>query len=225
MIDLINQFFITKSGERIKVLSQNDLIIKCDNDKTYKLDVPIKSGFLRAENEDIQESLVKLFEEKEEEIEEEPAGPVFVDNSVMRPSEYIKRKLERFGGVAICDTLKGPGIKFFLREDGVDNESFPQLRCTWEIIDAIYDKAVELGGRMYRGDSAAQNGAKLGSEELPLDTIDGFISVNFYGNREGNSTLRRSTYYAVIMAWAGICTNNRAVNDHGGYISLNRVWH
>ena len=70
---------------------------------------------------------------------------------------------------------------------------------------------------MYRGDAAAQNGAKIGSEELPIDTIDAFIAVEFYGASVGASTLRRSTYYAAILAWAGIVENHRSKGE-GGYI-------
>ena len=79
------------------------------------------------------------------------------------------------------------------------------------------NKANELGGTMYRGDSAAQNGAKIGSDKLPLDTIDAFISLEFYGANIGNTTTRRSTYYSAILAWAGIVDNYRS-KGKGGYI-------
>ena len=141
-------------------------------------------------------------------------------NNVGKASQRIIEKFSECGGVSLCDMIKGDPLKIWLTADGVKNSGFPQLVCEWAILDAIVDKAKELGGRMYRGDSAAQNGAKIGSEALPLDTIDSFISIKYYGKKEGESTLRRSTYYAAILAWAGICKNYRS-NGMGGYIELN----
>jgi len=141
----------------------------------------------------------------------------------MKASEIIKQLLVDNNGRAYCKMLKGSPLEIWLTQDGVCNSGFPQLICEWDIFDAIVEKAKELGGRMYRGDSASQNGAKIGSDELPLDTIDSFISINFYGNKIGNSTLRRSTYYSAILAWAGICTNMRS-NAQGGYIILRPEW-
>ena len=136
-----------------------------------------------------------------------------------KPSSIIKRKLSEASGVASCPMLKGNPLTIWLENDGVIASGFPALVCEWHIFDAIVEKAKELGGKMYRGDGASQNGAKLGSDELPLDSIDGFISVNFYGGRVGHSTTRRSTYYVAVLAWAGICTNHRS-DGFGGYITL-----
>ncbi len=138
-------------------------------------------------------------------------------------SQRIIGLLNSFGGTAECKMLRGEPLKIWLTEDGVRNSGFPDLVCRWEVFDAIVAKAKELGGKMYRGDGAAQSGAKIGSKQLPLDTIDAFISVNFYGKSEGESTLRRSTYYAAILAWASICDNKRS-DGVGGYIELLPRW-
>ena len=134
-------------------------------------------------------------------------------------SNKIKELLKRNGGTAYCNMLKGSPLSIWLTEGGVANSGFQGFICEWEIFDGIVEKARELGGKMYKGDVAAQNGAKIGSDELPLDTIDAYISLKYYGNKIGNSTLRRSTYYAAILAWAGICTNHRS-DGKGGYIVL-----
>ena len=138
-------------------------------------------------------------------------------------SQRIIELLNSSNGVASCPMLKGDPLKIWLTDNGVMNSGFEDFVCEWQIFDAIVDKARELGGVMYRGDSAAQNGAKIGSDELPIDTIDAFISVNYYGNKVGNSTLRRSTYYAAILAWAGICKNKRS-KGQGGFIELTDEW-
>lgn len=142
-------------------------------------------------------------------------------------SQRIFELLKQKGGKALCPMLKGEPITIGLFDDGVYNSGYSDLVCEWHILDAIVEKAGELGGIMYKGDAAAQRGAKIGSDELPLDTIDAFISINFYGNKVGNSTLRRSTYYSAILAWAGICTNNsarKAPYGRGGFIKLLPGW-
>ena len=114
------------------------------------------------------------------------------------PSEIIKRKLNAEHGEADCPMLKNGSQKIWLTKDGVIPSGFPNLVCEWRIFDAIVEKAKELGGKMYRGDGAAQSGKKIGSDDLPLDTIDAFISLQFYGAQIGGTTTRRSTYYAAI---------------------------
>ena len=75
--------------------------------------------------------------------------------------------------------------------------------------------------KRYKGDGAAHSGKLIGSEEFPENTIDAFIAVKFYGASVGGTTTRRSTYYATILAWAGICTNNKSARDgKGGFIKL-----
>ena len=144
-------------------------------------------------------------------------------NGKGKASQRIIELLNALGGKTACPMLKGEPLTIWLTSDGVKNSGFANFVCEWDIFDAIVEKARELGGIMYRGDGASQNGAKIGSEELPLDTIDSYISIEFYGNSVGNSTLRRSTYYAAILAWAGICENCRS-KGKGGFIKLNKEW-
>jgi len=141
------------------------------------------------------------------------------DRNDFSAGSYIRHCLEKSNGVAEIHMLKGSPLKIWITQNGVKNSGYSALVCEWKIFDAIYEKALQLGGKMYRGDSAAQNGRKIGSKELPLDTIDAFISVKFYGKQVGDTTLRRSTYYSAIMDWAGICTNHRS-DGAGGYIRL-----
>ena len=133
--------------------------------------------------------------------------------------DVIKKKLMACGGTAKMQMLKGAPLDIWLSPsgEGIENSGFGALVCEWKILEAIVKKANELGGIMYRGDSASQSGEKIGSPALPLDTIDAFISVEFYGATVGSTTLRRSTYYAAILAWAGIVENHRS-NGKGGYI-------
>lgn len=150
-----------------------------------------------------------------EEIHEENLGEA---------SLKIIEKLKEQGGSSYCEMLKGDPLKIWLSPNGVYNSGFKNFLCEWKVFDAIVEKARELDGKMFRGDSAAQNGYTIGSDELPIDSIDGFISLNFYGGKIGVSTLRRSTYYAAILAWAGICVNKKSRAGEGGCIELLPEW-
>ena len=131
----------------------------------------------------------------------------------------IQDKFLECGGKSKMSMLKGEPLDIWVSSSGkgIENSGYTALVCEWHILEAIVKKANELGGIMYRGDAASQNGAKIGSEELPLDTIDAFISIEFYGGSIGASTIRRSTYYSAILAWAGIVENHRS-KGKGGYI-------
>ena len=140
-----------------------------------------------------------------------------------KPSEVIREKLEACGGEAKCPMLiKGP-ITIWLTDEGVNNSGYSDLCCAWEEFDLIVDEIRKLGGTMYRGDQAAQIGLKLGSVGFPLNTMDAFIAINFYNKKVGQKTTRRSTYYAAILAWAGICYNYKSMGK-GGYVILTTEW-
>ena len=170
----------------------------------------------------LKELNIKLGNEVELEMNDCKTNVVSEDKGLA--SKRIIELLKQNGGKAECPMLKGDPLVIWLTSDGVKNSGFANFVCEWQIFDAIVGKVRELGGKMYRGDSAAQNGAKIGSPELPLDSIDAYISIEFYGNQEGKSTLRRSTYYAAILAWAGICKNKRASHGEPGHIELLPNW-
>ena len=133
----------------------------------------------------------------------------------------IKDKFLQCGRIAKMPMLKGEPLDIWIASSGkgVENSGFPALVCEWNILESIVEKANELGGIMYRGDAAAQKGAKIGSPDLSLDTIEAFVSIEFYGGKVGASTTRRSTYYSAILAWAGIVENHRS-KGKGGYITV-----
>lgn len=144
-----------------------------------------------------------------------------VDIEDNRPSARIKAKLNEKEGLAKCPKMNRGEWEIWLTPEGVRNNRFKSLVCTWEQFDAIVEKAKELGGKMYKGDRLANTGKKIGSPEFPLDTIDAFLAIEFFGQKEGKTATRRSTYYAAIMAWAGICKNySSAGTGLGGYIEL-----
>lgn len=137
-------------------------------------------------------------------------------------SSHIKNLLSGRGEVKVA-MLRGAPMRIWATEAGVRNSAFASLVLEWHIFDAIVAKAAALGGIMFRGDVAAQQGRPIGSSDFSVDTMDAFISLNFHGSKVGSSTIRRSSYYAAVLAWANICTNNRSSGE-GGYIKLFPAW-
>lgn len=134
----------------------------------------------------------------------------------------LKDKIVECGGKALMPVLKGEPVLFWLSstQAGFESAGLKGFIFEWKVFDGIVKKAVSLGGKMYRGDVAAQHGAKIGSEDLPVTTIDGYISTEFYGSKIGSTTLRRSTYFSGILAWAGIATVHRS-QGNGSFITIN----
>lgn len=132
----------------------------------------------------------------------------------------ILDKFERDGGKSQLTMMKGDIMTLQLSKngDGIRNDHY-SLNCKLKILYAIYEQAISLGGKMYLGANAAQNGQRIGSDGFSVDTIDGFISIEFYGKNVGDKTLRRSTYYAAILDWAGFVTNH-----WGGYITVKKEY-
>jgi len=199
-IEFIKEF-LKNEGNLSKI--QKDSGRTYANVKSLINNINIKLGLIKEKKENVD---MGFFDQKNE------TGIIKV----------IQDKFLECGGVSKMPMLKGNPLDIWVASsgNGVENSGFPALVCEWHILEAIVKKANELGGIMYRGDAAAQKGAKIGSAELPLDTIEAFISIEFYGGSLGTSTTRRSTYYAAILAWAGIVENHRS-KGNGGYISVN----
>lgn len=134
----------------------------------------------------------------------------------------LKEKMLQCGGRSSMPMLRGEPIGIYLSPDGrgIIADSYRILVMEWRIFDAIVAKANSLGGEMFKGDAMAQRGAKIGSADFPLSTIDAYISTTFYGSRIGETATRRSTYYCAVLAWAGIVENNRSEGE-GSYIRVN----
>lgn len=158
-----------------------------------------------------------LIKDQKEEINMSFLGKTKKDGVI----KVIQDKFLACGGKDKMPMLKGEPLDIWVHSSGtgVANSGFSALICEWHILEAIVKKANEFGGIMYRGDSAAQKGKKIGSKELPLDTIESFIGLEYYDASIGGTTTRRSTYYAAILAWAGIVENHRSEGE-GGYIRV-----
>jgi hypothetical protein len=133
----------------------------------------------------------------------------------------LKEKMRQCGGRSSMIMLRGDPIGIRLSPDGkgIIADSYRSLVMEWRIFDAIVDKANSLGGKMFKGDAMAQGGARIGSVDFPLDTIDAYISTRFYGSKIGETATRRSTYYCAVLSWADIVENHRSEGE-GSFIKV-----
>ena len=149
--------------------------------------------------------------------------------SNMAVVDVIKDKIERCGLSRIelhnsLRPLKSPTY-FWLSPDrsGIKTNKLPESQTLkWEMFEGIVKKANSLGGTMYRGDSIARSGGKLG-EDLTEEMIDGFIPLQYEGASRGDSVLSRSTYFSCILEWAGVVTIHKSTG-RGSYITVNKEY-
>lgn len=156
-----------------------------------------------------------------EEVDMEAVSKKLSNSTDSKIIDTLKRKLVGCGGTAQMAMLRGDPISIWLSEngDGIIAEGLKNVVLEWKVFDAIITKANELGGTMMRGDSAAHSGLRIGTENFPIETIDAFVAINFFNANEGDTTLRRSTYFSGILAWAGIVENHRSKGE-GGYVTV-----
>ncbi|MCI1245174.1 MAG: hypothetical protein LKG11_04465 [Bacilli bacterium] len=133
----------------------------------------------------------------------------------------LKEKMRQCGGKSSIIMLgEGPiGIRLSPDGEGIIADFYRSLVMEWRIFDAIVNKANSLGGKMFKGDAMAQGGARIGSVDFPLDTIDAYISTSFYGSKIGGTATRKSTYYCAILSWADIVENHRS-EGKGSFIKV-----
>lgn len=135
--------------------------------------------------------------------------------------EKIKEKIIQCDGEAYMPVLRGLPIYFWMSPtgNGLEVEQLNDYVLTWDEFAEIVVKANELGGKMYRGDALAQGGGKLGYD-IPYECMEGFIAKELLHTADGTSVTRRSTYYAGILAWAGIVTIHKS-QGNGSFITVN----
>lgn len=128
----------------------------------------------------------------------------------------IKQKLNACKGRTTISLLQGDKCEIWYAADGkglVSPKIPPLNQLTWETFDAAVEVVINNGGKAAKG--KARSGAKLGSEGLPLNSVEGYIAHKVHGVQEGQTTFGPGFVIAAILDWAEICKNER------GYISVN----
>lgn len=164
-----------------------------------KLDlVPINSG-------DKIESAMRISNEQ----------PINNDDSPV--VKRIKESLNAKGGRASIPLFRGDlcEIGFDVDGSGLVSPKIPIAKqLVWEVFDAAVEIVIENGGRAKKG--MAQSGARLGSDKLLLDSVEGHIAHKVHGVQEGETAFGPGFVIAAILDWAEICKNER------GYLSINK---
>ena len=92
----------------------------------------------------------------------------------------------------------------------------PTNQLGWGAFDAAVEVVINNGGKAKKGN--AQSGAKLGSEKLMLNSVEGFIAHKVHGAKEGETAFGPGFVICAILDWAEICRNER------GYLSINSIF-
>lgn len=124
--------------------------------------------------------------------------------------KLIKEKLNSNGGQAeipLIQAGKKIVIGFDSDESGLICDKIPvPKQLIWDVFIAAYDMLVMNEGELYKG--YARTG-KLGSEHLPLDSLEGYIAYAVHGVEEGGSAFSPGFAIAAILDWIGILKNER----------------
>ena len=117
--------------------------------------------------------------------------------------EVIKSKFQGTGTSTNIPMQMGGSFTARLTHEGilVDNLG-KQPFLPWIVFQEAICVLIRNNGRATRGDASRP---RLGSQELPLDSIEGHIAQVVYGKKVGDPVFERITPIAEILIWAGVC--------------------
>lgn len=138
--------------------------------------------------------------------------PLYQDESqVVRK---IKQKLNQCGGTATITLSKGEAFQVYYEDfgNGVHVSNLPHHRIlTWKAFDSAIELLNKSNGRAAKGNAMK---GRLGSNALPLTSIEGYVAFHAYNVKEGESCLRMISPLSAILEWCGVCKNGY------GYLEL-----
>lgn len=128
----------------------------------------------------------------------------------------IKEKLNTSGGQAMVTLYSGDSCEIRFDENGkglVSPKIPPTNQLIWEAFDAAVEVVIKNGGKAKKGN--AQSGAKLGTDKLRMDSVEGYIAHKVHGAKEGDTAFGPGFVICAILDWAEVCNNER------GYLVIN----
>lgn len=131
----------------------------------------------------------------------------------------IKEKLNAISGRTSIPLYSGElcEIGFDPNGKGLASPKIPPAnQLIWEAFDAAVEVVVQNGGKVMKG--KARSGAKLGSDDLPIDSVEGYIAYKVHGGQIGETAFGPGFVIAAVLDWAGICNNER------GYLTINPIF-
>lgn len=146
---------------------------------------------------------------------------ITVDNQPIKETDSlvikkIKEKLNAVDGRASIPLYSGDlcDIGFDPNGKGLVSPKIPvPNHLIWEVFDAAVEVVIQNGGKAMKG--KARSGAKLGSDDLPLDSVEGYIAHKVHGAQIGETAFGPGFVIAAVLDWAEICRNER------GYLTIN----
>jgi hypothetical protein len=186
------------------------------NFKTVQEELGMSYLSLKKKYNDILEKLnlttIKDIKKEEKIMKTATAQPINETDSLI--VKKIKEKLNKSGGKAVISLLYGDScyIGFDENGKGLITSKLPKGQSIWEAFDAAVEIVLKNNGRIIKGN--ARNG-KLGSDNLPIDSLEGYIAQKVHGVKIGGSALGPGFVIAAVLDWAEICHNER------GYIKIN----
>jgi hypothetical protein len=149
------------------------------------------------------------------------AAMLTVDNQPINEGDSlvvkkIKEKLNSNGGRTSIPLYSGDlcDIGFDPNGKGLVSPKIPvPNHLIWEVFDAAVEVVIQKGGKAMKG--KARSGAKLGSDDLPLDSVEGYIAHKVHDAQIGETAFGPGFVIAAILDWTGICRNER------GYLTIN----
>ncbi|RMG28417.1 MAG: hypothetical protein D6730_05475 [Bacteroidetes bacterium] len=134
-----------------------------------------------------------------------------MNNSVV---EIITKRFEQVGNPAQIPLLRYSqrGKSIFqarLCEEGIIVDNLPEANALlpWEVFTETVKLLEQQGGKARKGSSVN----KLGSEKLPLNSIEGHIAHVVFQKQPGDTVLRRISPITGILRWARICDSKPGV--------------
>ena len=76
----------------------------------------------------------------------------------------------------------------------------------WRVFDEV-ENLLETSPSRSAIRGSAMN-ARLGDKNLPLDSVEGQITI-FYGRKVGQTVFRRISPVSNLLVWAGVCKHSR----------------
>lgn len=128
------------------------------------------------------------------------------NNTDSRVIKRIKEKLNACGGTATIPLFNGDScvIRFDSHSTGLVSPKIPPMnQLKWEAFEAAVEVVIQNGGKAMKG--KARSGAKLGSADLPLNSVEGYIANKVHGVQLGQTAFGPGFVIAAVLDWADIC--------------------
>lgn len=212
------------SFSKFNYLSTDELgIVECflkaqGNFRTVQLELGMSYPAVKKKYNDILEKLnlltLKAIEKEETAMLTANAQPISETDSLV--IKKIKEKLNDSCGRAIITLYSGDSCDIGYDTNGkglISSKIPPENQLTWEAFNAAVEVVINNGGRAVKGN--ARSGARLGSEGLPLDSIEGYIAHKVHNVQIGETAFGPGFVIAAVLDWAEICHNER------GYLKIN----